>query len=142
MRKSSNLSVRTRILGSVIITLLLTVVIAALAIFGVSSTQGEYLSVIQGPVAISDNVQDTELQVNIIARHLRDMALFGYDSGTVAEIQTSLDNLDASLSVSIPPIPIRTVWIRPTWTRLTPGAMRSPKLTLRCSKMIWIALAH
>ena len=98
MRKSSNLSVRTRILGSVIITLLLTVVIAALAIFGVSSTQGEYLSVIQGPVAISDNVQDTELQVNIIARHLRDMALFGYDSGTVAEIQTSLDNLDASLS--------------------------------------------
>ena len=85
-------------LASAIISVLLTVVIAGLAIFGVSSTQSEYLSIIQGPVAISDNVQDTELQINTIARHLRDMALFGYDSATVAEIQESLDNLDASLS--------------------------------------------
>ena len=97
MHKSKSLSVRTQMLGSAIITIVLTVVIAVLSVFDVSSTQREYLSIIQGPISISDNVQDTELEVNAIARHLRDMALFGYDESAVAEIETSLSNIETSL---------------------------------------------
>lgn len=97
MHKSANLSVRTRMLISFAITIVLTILVVAIAVVDASSVQRSYESVLSGPVAVTDAVQDGEQNINSVARQLRDMALSGYDSATSTEISDTLTSLDASL---------------------------------------------
>lgn len=97
MHKSSNLSVRTQMLASFIITIVLTIAVVVISVIDVSSVQRSYQSVLSNPVAITDAVQDGEQGINAVARLLRDMALSGYDNATAAQISDLLTDLDASL---------------------------------------------
>ena len=49
--------------------------------------QKDYTSILTGPIAITYAVQSSETEVNSIARQLRDMALSGYDTSIMDEIQ-------------------------------------------------------
>ena len=51
MHKSANLSVRTRMLISFAITIVLTILVVAIAVVDASSVQRSYESVLSGPVA-------------------------------------------------------------------------------------------
>ena len=60
--------------------------------------QKDYTSILTGPIAITNAVQSSETEVNSIARQLRDMALSGYDTSIIDEIQASVDSIEKSIS--------------------------------------------
>lgn len=92
-----NKRVATKILLSVGITLLLSLVMIVLAVNTIVTTQNRYSGILDEQVAITEAVLDSEMDVNSIARLLRDMALYGYNSSTMSEIETSIASLETSL---------------------------------------------
>ena len=92
-----NKRVATKILLSVGITLLLSLVMIVLAVNTIVTTQNRYSGILDEQVAITEAVLDSEMDVNSIARLLRDMALYGYNSSTMSEIETSVASLETSL---------------------------------------------
>ena len=92
-----NKRVGIKILFSFGVTMLLSLLLMAVAIWTIFSVRNQYSEVISTQIAIVDAVQESETEINAIARQLRDMALFGYDTNTVSEIDASLTALDESL---------------------------------------------
>ena len=92
-----NVKLGVRLLASMGVTIVLMIILAVIAIVGLNSVQSGYEGVLTGPVAVTDAVQESQREVNSIARQLRDMALFGYDTNTVSQIEASLESIDASL---------------------------------------------
>ena len=93
-----NRKVGTKILTSFVITLILSLAIIGVAIQTILAIRGNYENILNQQVAITDAVRETETEVNSIARQLRDMALFGYDTTTVSEISDSIATIEDSLS--------------------------------------------
>lgn len=94
-----NMKLRSQMLLSSSITLVLSIIIIAIANFETSSVQQEYNEILETTVTASDAIQTTQTNVNSIARQLRNMALFGYDSSIQEEIKDSEAEINSSLSV-------------------------------------------
>lgn len=92
-----NKRVATKILLSVGITLLLSLVMIVVSISTILSTRSQFNGILNEQVTITEAVLESEMDVNSIARQLRDMALFGYNSSTVNEIETTMTALDTNL---------------------------------------------
>ena len=88
-----NKRVGTKMLLSVGITLLLSLVMIVISIQTIISTRSNYNTILNGQVSITEAVLESEMEVNSIARQLRDMALFGYSQSTMDEIQDSITTL-------------------------------------------------
>lgn len=94
-----NMKLRSQMLLSSGITLVLSIIIIAIANFETSSVQQQYDQILETTVTASDAIQTTQTNVNSIARQLRNMALFGYDSSIQEEIKDSEAEINSSLSV-------------------------------------------
>ena len=92
-----NKRVGTKMLISVGITLLLSLVLIILSIQTITSTRSSYDDILDGQVDVTSAVQESEMQVNSIARQLRDMALFGYSASTMDQIESSITTLDNTI---------------------------------------------
>ncbi len=94
-----NMKLRSQMLLSSSITLVLSIIIIAISNFETSSVQREYNEILETTVTASDAIQTTQTNVNSIARQLRNMALFGFDSSIQEEIKDSEAEINSSLSV-------------------------------------------
>lgn len=92
-----NMKVGTRIIVSCSSTLLLAVIMIIVAICQTASVQAEYEGIISHQIAATDAVQESQTEINSIARQLRDMALSGYDSAIANEISSSSVSIQTSL---------------------------------------------
>ncbi len=92
-----NMKVGTRIIVSCSSTLLLAVIMIIVAICQTASVQAEYEGITSHQIAATDAVQESQTEINSIARQLRDMALSGYDSAIANEISSSSVNIQTSL---------------------------------------------
>ena len=93
-----NKRVGTKMLISVGITLLLSLVMIGIAIRTIVSVRNDYEDILNNQVAVTKAVLESEMEVNSIARQLRDMALFGYSASTIDEIETSITTIDEMLN--------------------------------------------
>ena len=93
-----NIKVGSKILFSVIVTLVLSLIILCISIRTILVVRDDYLSLLDNQIAITDAVQESESEVNAVARQLRDMALFGYSTTTVSNIETSIATIDESIN--------------------------------------------
>ena len=96
MEKS--LKIRMRLLIVFLITILIALALTFLSIRQTIKIQRDYTSILSGPIAITNAVQSSETEINSIARQLRDMALSGYDTSIMDEIQASVDSIEKSIS--------------------------------------------
>ena len=92
-----NKRVGTKMLISVGITLLLSLLLIVLSIRTISSTRNSYDDILDSQVDVTSSVQESEILVNSIARQLRDMALFGYSASTMDQIESSVTALDNTM---------------------------------------------
>ena len=92
-----NKKVGTKMLISFAVTLVLSLAMIGVSIANILSTRSNYESILSGQVAITEAVMESEVEVNSIARQLRDMALFGYDTSTISSIETSISNIDTNM---------------------------------------------
>ena len=93
-----NLKIRMRLLIVFLITILIALALTFLSIRQTIKIQKDYTSILTGPIAITNAVQSSETEVNSIARQLRDMALSGYDTSIMDEIQASVESIEKSIS--------------------------------------------
>ena len=93
-----NLKIRMRLLIVFLITILIALAFTFLSIRQTIKIQRDYTSILSGPIAITNAVQSSETEINSIARQLRDMALSGYDTSIMDEIQASVDSIEKSIS--------------------------------------------
>ena len=93
-----NVKIKTLMIVSFIITFVLMAAVAVAALLSIRAVHDSYEAVLNQPVALTDAVQESAESVNLIARQLRDMALFGYDSTTSADISNSVANIDVQLN--------------------------------------------
>ena len=91
-----NLKIRMRLLIVFLITILIALALTFLSIRQTIKIQRDYTSILSGPIAITYAVQSSETEINSIARQLRDMALSGYDTSIMDEIQASVDSRSQS----------------------------------------------
>ena len=91
-----NKRVGTKMLLSVGITLLLSLVMIVISIQTIVSTRSSYDNILNGQVSITKAVLESEMEVNSIARQLRDMALFGYSASTIDEIEDSISAIEST----------------------------------------------
>lgn len=99
-----NLKIRMRLLIVFLITILIALALTFLSIRQTIKIQKDYTSILTGPIAITYAVQSSETEVNSIARQLRDMALSGYDTSIMDEIQASVDSIEKSISHDSDPL--------------------------------------
>ena len=92
-----NMKVGARILLSSAITLVLSVLMVIISITEIYNVQATYQGLLSTQIAAVHEVQKSQAEINSIARLLRDMALFGYNTDTNAEINTSIDEINQSL---------------------------------------------
>lgn len=93
-----NLKIRMRLLIVFLITILIALALTFLSIRQTIKIQRDYTSILSDPIAITNAVQSSETEINSIARQLRDMALSGYDTSIMDEIQASVDSIEKSIS--------------------------------------------
>lgn len=93
-----NLKIRMRLLIVFLITILIALALTFLSIRQTIKIQRDYTSILSGPIAITNAVQSSETEIDSIARQLRDMALSGYDTSIMDEIQASVDSIEKSIS--------------------------------------------
>ena len=93
-----NRKVGSKVLISFAVTLALSLLMSVLSINTILSVRSNYIGILSGPIEIVDAAQECESEINAVARQLRDMALFGYDSGTASKISDSLDIIDESIN--------------------------------------------
>lgn len=93
-----NLKIRMRLLIVFLITILIALALTFLSIRQTIKIQRDYTSILSGPIAITYAGQSSETEINSIARQLRDMALSGYDTSIMDEIQASVDSIEKSIS--------------------------------------------
>lgn len=123
-----NLKIRMRLLIVFLITILIALALTFLSIRQTIKIQKDYTSILTGPIAITYAVQSSETEVNSIARQLRDMALSGYDTSIMDEIQASVDSIEKSIST------IQTLYTVPTASpRLIFSLYVNGKMPLRIS---------
>ncbi|MEI3348097.1 MAG: methyl-accepting chemotaxis protein [Dysosmobacter sp.] len=93
-----NKKVATKMLLTFGVTLVLALAMIGVSMRTILSIRASYGDILSNQVAATQAVQESEMEVNSIARQLRDMALFGYDSSTVDSIQTSVNTINTALN--------------------------------------------
>ena len=93
-----NMKFGTRLITSMVITLVLMIVLTAVSIWSTGSVRSGYEEILSGAVAITDAVQTSSEEVNSIARQIRDMALSGYDAAQVAENEAAEAEIETALA--------------------------------------------
>lgn len=94
-----NMKLRSQMLISSAITLVLSIVIIAIANIETSSVKADYDNILSESVTVTQSIMSTQTDVNAIARQLRDMALFGYDTSVQAQLENTKSGITASLQV-------------------------------------------
>ena len=94
-----NQKVGTKMLITFGITLLLSLAMIGIAVRTIFSIRNQYSDLLENQVAITEAVRESEVEINSVARQLRDMALFGYNTTTVADMDASIANIDEALNV-------------------------------------------
>ena len=79
-----NKRVGTKMMISVGITMLLSLLLIVLSIRNITSTRNSYQDILNNQVSVTNAVMESEMEVNSIALQLRDMALFGYNTSTMS----------------------------------------------------------
>lgn len=92
-----NKKVGVKMIFPLAITLFLALLMMCVSMWTIFSIRNQYTHVFSTNVAIVDAVQESEKEVNSVARQLRDMALFGFDSSTESQIKDSLNVIDESI---------------------------------------------
>ena len=92
-----NKRVGTKMMISSGISLLLTLLLIVLSIRNITSTRNSYQDILNNQVSVTNAVLESEMEVNSIARQLRDMALFGYNTSTMSEINDSVNIITSTL---------------------------------------------
>ena len=92
-----NKRVGTKMMISSGISLLLTLLLIVLSIRNITSTRNSYQDILNNQVSGTNAVLESEMEVNSIARQLRDMALFGYNTSTMSEINDSVNIITSTL---------------------------------------------
>ena len=92
-----NKKVGTKMLISFAVTLVLSLAMIGVSVRTILSTRSNYESILSGQVTVTEAVMKSEVDVNSIARQLRDMALFGYDTSTISDIETAISDIDTNL---------------------------------------------
>ena len=90
-----NKKVATKMLFTFGVTLVLSLAMIGVSIRTILSVRSNYESILSNQVKMTEAVLESGMEVNSIARQLRDMALFGYDSSTMDSIQDSINTIDA-----------------------------------------------
>lgn len=93
-----NKKVATKMLFTFGVTLVLSLAMIGVSIRTILSVRSNYESILSNQVKMTEAVLESDMEVNSIARQLRDMALFGYDSSTMDSIQDSINTIDADTS--------------------------------------------
>lgn len=93
-----NKKVATRMLFTFGVTLVLSLAMIGVSLQTILSIRSNYNSILSNQEKMTQAVLESEMEVNSIARQLRDMALFGYDSATVDDIQESINTIDQATS--------------------------------------------
>ena len=93
-----NKKVAAKLLFTFGVTLVLSLAMIGVSIRTILSIRSNYNSILSNQVVMTQAVQESEMEVNSIARQLRDMALFGYDTSAVESIQESASTIDANIS--------------------------------------------
>ena len=91
-----NKKVATKMLVTFGVTLVLSLAMIGVSLRTILSIRSDYNDILSNQVEITQAVLESEMEVNSIARQLRDMALFGYDTSTINSIETSITNIDAA----------------------------------------------
>ncbi len=94
-----NKRVGTKMLTSVGVSLLLSLLMIVLSIINLTSIRRGYESTLNTQVESTHAILESEMEINAVARQLRDMALFGYDTATVSSINTSITDIDSNLDI-------------------------------------------
>lgn len=98
MGKTKNLKVKTQVLATCVITLVLALIMMCVAIYETATIQIRYESILANQVSLTNSIEQSQTSINSIARQLRDMALFGYDATIADEIETSSNQINDSLN--------------------------------------------
>ena len=93
-----NKKVATKMLLTFGVTLILALAMIGVSMRTILSVRSNYNNILSNQVQVTQAVLESEMEVNSIARQLRDMALFGYDTATINSIQESIDTINAATS--------------------------------------------
>ena len=93
-----NKKVATKILLTFGVTLILALAMIGISARTILSVRSNYNDILSNQVQVTQAVLGSEREVNSIARQLRDMALFGYDTSTINSIQESINTINAATS--------------------------------------------
>ncbi|WP_294548071.1 methyl-accepting chemotaxis protein [uncultured Pseudoflavonifractor sp.] len=94
-----NTKVGTKMLISLGITLVLTLLMIGIAVSTIIRTNSGYNDILNNQATVTDAVLQSEMEVNSVARQLRDMALFGYNESTIGEINASISDISETLKI-------------------------------------------
>ena len=75
-----NKKVATKMLLTFGVTLILALAMIGVSMRTILSVRSNYNNILSNQVQVTQAVLESEMEVNSIARQLRDMALFGYDT--------------------------------------------------------------
>lgn len=84
-----NKKVGTKMLVTFGVTLVLSLAMIGVSLRTILHVRSEYNDILSNQVEITHAVLESEMEINSIARQLRDMALFGYDTSTLSSIEES-----------------------------------------------------
>lgn len=91
-----NKKVATKMLLTFGVTLVLALAMIGVSMRTILSIRGNYNDILSNQVQVTQAVLESEMGVNSIARQLRDMALFGYDTDTANSIQESINTINTA----------------------------------------------
>lgn len=93
-----NMNLKVQMLISITVTILLSMAAIAISNMETATVQDNYNEILSNSVTVTDSIQTTQTNVNSIARQLRNMALFGYDSSIETEIEACEQEINNSLA--------------------------------------------
>ena len=93
-----NKKVATKMLLTFGVTLILALAMIGVSVRTILSVRNNYNDILSNQVQVTQAVLESEMEVNSIARQLRDMALFGYDTSTINSIQESINTINTATS--------------------------------------------
>ena len=93
-----NKKVATKMLFTFGVTLVLSLAMIGVSMQTILSIRSDYDSILSNQEAMTQAVLESEMEVNSIARQMRDMALYGYDASTADSIQESINTIETAIS--------------------------------------------
>ena len=70
-----NWKIKTRLLGGYLVVIVLSAIIVIASIIALSNSRKNYDGIISGPIENSFSIKNARVDMNVMARYVRDMAL-------------------------------------------------------------------